>query len=31
MPEMHLKQRRFTYSTCGPIPENKKNNDNKKN
>ena len=23
MSEMHLKQPRFTYSTCGPFPENK--------
>ena len=24
MPEMHLKQPRFTYSTCGPFTKNKK-------
>ena len=24
MPEMHLKQPRFTYSACGPFTENKK-------
>ena len=24
MPEMHLKQPRFTYSACGPFPKNKK-------
>ena len=23
MPEMHLKQRRFTYSACGPFTKNK--------
>ena len=23
MPEMHLKQRGFTYSACGPFPKNK--------
>ena len=23
MPEMHLKQPKFTYSTCGPFTENK--------
>ena len=23
MPEMHLKQPRFTYSTCGPFTKNK--------
>ena len=23
MPEMHLKQPRFTYSVCGPFTENK--------
>ena len=23
MPEMHLKQPRFTYSTCGPFRKNK--------
>ena len=23
MPEMHLKQRRFTYSVCGPFTKNK--------
>ena len=24
MPEMHLKQRGFTYRTCGPFTKNKK-------
>ena len=24
MPEMHLKQREFTYSACGPFTKNKK-------
>ena len=23
MPEMHLRQPRFTYSACGPFPKNK--------
>ena len=23
MPEMHLKQRGFTYIACGPLPKNK--------
>ena len=23
MPDMHLKQRRFTYSACGPFTKNK--------
>ena len=23
MPETHLKQQGFTYSTCGPFPKNK--------
>ena len=25
MPEMHLKQPRFTYSVCGPFTKNRKN------
>ena len=25
MPEMHLRQHRFTYSVCGPFTKNKKN------
>ena len=26
MPEMHLKEPRFTYSVCGPFTKNKKKN-----
>ena len=31
MPEIHLKQPGFTYSTCGPFTENKKHIKIKKN
>ena len=27
MPEMHLKQSSFTYSSCGPFTKNKERND----
>ena len=28
MPDMHLKQRRFTYSACGPFTKNKERTEN---
>ena len=30
MPEMHLRQPRFTYSTCGPLKKDKEKIENKK-
>ena len=30
MPEIHLKQPGFTYSSCGPFPENKERINKKK-
>ena len=30
MPEMHLRQPKFTYSACGPFPKNKESKSLKK-